>query len=335
MMKCSLIIPAYNSENTIKLTLNSILNQRVKPDEIIIVYATSNDDTFKIIKNFIDVLGITVIETNPLGPAKSRNVGIKYANNEILIFVDADCILPVDYIEKYMFQFANKDIFAAACKIRGYLPKSVIEYYLSEYGLALPDRETVFESPEFLKTFVHTASFACRKEIFNKIGVFDEKLLTGEDHDFSYRLLKANYSIHYFTGLYILHKFNSNFFRFIKQTYSFSVVHSTLIRKHFKINPHIYFKNKKYIINYIKIPLIVNLNNLTFKLGILCILLFVNEWFAILLFLWLIKLFISLNRRFTKKYKLSKISVIFLLFLHLIYNFVSLIGEIAGVFKKH
>jgi glycosyltransferase AglI len=333
-MKCSLIIPAYNAANTIKYTLNSLLNQRVKPDEIILVYATSNDDTFKIIKNYIEVLNIQVIEIFPNGPAKSRNVGIKKSSGDIIIFIDADCILPNDYIEKLLIQYKHESISVSGCKIRGYLPNGLIEYYLSEYGLALPDRDTIFEKPEFLKTFVHTASLTCRKSVFDKVGLFDETLFTGEDHDFSYRVLSSDYTIHYFSGIYLLHKFSNNFLRFIKQTYSFSNIHSYLIKKHFKKNVHIYFRKKKFIINFIKFPLIINLNNITFRIIILSSLLFIHKYFIILFLLWFLKLYISLNRRFSKKYKLSKFNILFLLIIHIFYNFISLIGELTGCRKK-
>ena len=87
-MTISVLIPAYNAEDTIAETLASVLNQTLLPDEIIVVDDGSTDHTAKVAasaSNSIRVIG----QTNR-GPAAALNMGVKLATGDLLSFIDAD-----------------------------------------------------------------------------------------------------------------------------------------------------------------------------------------------------------------------------------------------------
>ena len=93
----SFIIPAYNAENTIENTINSILNQtNQKIDyEIIIVNDGSTDKTAKMLEKFDTNEKVKCYNKQNSGVADTRNFGVNKASGEYIIFVDSD-----DYISQ-------------------------------------------------------------------------------------------------------------------------------------------------------------------------------------------------------------------------------------------
>jgi glycosyltransferase involved in cell wall biosynthesis len=90
----SIIIPVYNSEKYICQCLDSILNQKFKNYEVIIVDDGSTDKSRILIDKYLQFENFHYYYKNNSGPAKTRNYGIKLSNGDYLMFVDAD-----DYIE--------------------------------------------------------------------------------------------------------------------------------------------------------------------------------------------------------------------------------------------
>lgn len=85
--KISVIIPVYNAGKTISACLNSLQKQTLKPAEIIIIDDGSWDKTRELISAFSN---ITILAQKHQGPAAARNLGVKQAKGDILVFVDSD-----------------------------------------------------------------------------------------------------------------------------------------------------------------------------------------------------------------------------------------------------
>lgn len=104
--KISVIIPCFNSENTIKRCINSVLNQTYNNIEVIVVNDGSTDNTLEII-NFIELNNINVKVYNKLngGVSSARNYGLEKATGEYVIFLDAD-----DYMKKSMCESLIKGL---------------------------------------------------------------------------------------------------------------------------------------------------------------------------------------------------------------------------------
>ncbi|MBU1500062.1 glycosyltransferase family 2 protein, partial [Patescibacteria group bacterium] len=91
----SVIIPSYNSGRTIEPCLQSLIKQSLKP-EIIVVDDGSKDNTKTIVQSFSQVKLLT--QTHQ-GPGAARNLGVKKAKGEILVFVDADMEFDQDFLQ--------------------------------------------------------------------------------------------------------------------------------------------------------------------------------------------------------------------------------------------
>lgn len=99
MIKFSVVIPLYNKEKEIVNTLNSVLNQSHKVDEIIVVDDGSTDKSVNLIKKvFKDT--IQVVSQKNLGVSMARNRAIAEAKNEYICLLDGDDLWEVNFLEE-------------------------------------------------------------------------------------------------------------------------------------------------------------------------------------------------------------------------------------------
>jgi len=99
MIRFSVVVPLYNKEREIVDTLNSILNQTYKPDEVIVVDDGSTDKSIEVVeKNFKNK--VKIIKQKNCGVSCARNRGIKEAKNEFICFLDADDLWENTFLEE-------------------------------------------------------------------------------------------------------------------------------------------------------------------------------------------------------------------------------------------
>jgi S1-C subfamily serine protease len=174
----SIIIPTLNEEKYLPILLSQIKKQNFKDYEIIVADAGSTDKTVEIAKSF----GCKVVKGGL--PAKGRNEGAKVAKGDIFLFMDADNIyLPDGFLEKLISEFERRNLGVASFPI---YPKG-----------NLIDKIFYFLYHKFVEIFQNWTAFAfnsllIRREIFEKIGGFDEKVVFAEDHDLVKRAAKIS-----------------------------------------------------------------------------------------------------------------------------------------------
>jgi len=105
-MKVSLIIPTFNEAKRIGKCLESITNQTEKPDEIIVVDNNCTDETVEIAQKF----NATIIKEKKQGMIHARNAGFNTAKYEILARIDADVVLPSNWISKIKEKLLDPNI---------------------------------------------------------------------------------------------------------------------------------------------------------------------------------------------------------------------------------
>ena len=89
MVKISVILPAFNSQNYIEKAIGSVLAQKFVDFELIIVNDGSTDSTLDIISSFSDNR-ITIIDQPNQGPGAARNNALKIANGDYVMYLDSD-----------------------------------------------------------------------------------------------------------------------------------------------------------------------------------------------------------------------------------------------------
>ncbi|MDP1743515.1 MAG: glycosyltransferase [Candidatus Amesbacteria bacterium] len=178
MAKVSIVVTVFNEEKTIKELLDVLVDFKA---EVIIVDGGSTDKTVEKCKKY---KGTKVI-VGKYNRSEGRNIGVAAARGEIVAFTDAGCVPEKDWLKELLK--VKADVVAGYYKG---LPQNVFEKCLVPYVLVMPDRV----GSEFLPS---TRSMMIKKDLFLKMGGFNEKLDTSEDFEFANRLKKAGVKIHF------------------------------------------------------------------------------------------------------------------------------------------
>lgn len=114
MAATSVIIPAYNSENSVSASIDSALSQTVAPLEIIVVDDGSTDGTAEVIKAYGGI--VRYLWQENAGQGAARNTGLAEAKGEFIALLDADDYWKPEFIERMEgFLRAHPDLVAASC----------------------------------------------------------------------------------------------------------------------------------------------------------------------------------------------------------------------------
>lgn len=179
-MKISVVIPTYNRQDFIKKAIQSVQNQTVKIDEIIIIDDGSNDNTKEIIKD----LNIKYIYQENSGVSKARNRGIKEAKNSWIAFLDSDDVWNDTKIEKQInFHKQNPHILLSHTDELWIRNDKIInqkKHQQKPSGFCFLDNITSCK--------IGPSTVMMHKDIFDDIGLFDEDLKVCEDYDLWIRI---------------------------------------------------------------------------------------------------------------------------------------------------
>ncbi len=177
MAAISFIIPALNSAEHIGRCLQSIVDEKAPEDEIILVDNGSIDATVTIAETFAGVRTF-VLPDKTIGGL--RNFGAEQAQNPILAFIDSDCILCPGWREAALETLADETIAATGPRCDVPAAASWVERAWSAQR----------ESEPCDASFIGSANFVIRKDVFTDVSGFDETLATDEDVELGNRLWK-------------------------------------------------------------------------------------------------------------------------------------------------
>ncbi len=182
----SIIIPAYNAEQTIAECIDSVINQTYKSIEIIVIDDGSTDSTTEIMKsNYPDIKYIKILHNG--SPGYVRNRGIEHAKGFYIGFIDADDYWDTTVVEELLRAFQRN-------------PKAMLSYGTLTYSGGKHDGESVhtlrtpYEGHVFSrliqKNFIQMHPALLKRSILAKTGSFDEALNVdiAEDYDLWLRI---------------------------------------------------------------------------------------------------------------------------------------------------
>lgn len=173
----SIIIPALNEEKRLPKLLDSIAKQGLTDYEVIVADGGSTDKTLQIARKFC-----CKIAKGGLPPI-ARNNGAKLAKGNLLLFLDADDILPKYALKKALADFKKRrlDIASSQLKpIENTFPNRLILLF-GNIGMVT----TQIIDPHAAGPFI-----LVKKSIHKKLNGFDETLKQAEDHDYAKRSSK-------------------------------------------------------------------------------------------------------------------------------------------------
>ena len=180
-MKVSIITISYNSEKTIKATLESVIHQTYKNIEHIVVDGNSNDDTVKICKTFSHIFKL--ISDKDKGVYDAFNKGLKIATGDIIGFLNSDDIYyNKDSLQNIVNGF-NKNVDAVFGNLKFYNNKNEI----TRKWISKP-----YEKKAFKKAWMPPhPTFYCRKKIYDKYGNYDDSFKIAGDFELMLRFIEC------------------------------------------------------------------------------------------------------------------------------------------------
>lgn len=206
----SIIIPSYNSENTIKKCIESVLNQDYNGElEIILSDDGSTDNTTKIASTIHSKIIIIhkPIDCDKHGAAYARNRGLLLARNEYICFLDADDYYLPGHLKKASdFLKTNPSYGYTFCKSK----KEIITKdgniihndWTRKYMTRLDKKYHVL----FRSFNINTNVIFIRKSVVDRVGFFNTSLSNGEDSDMWIRIseISRGMFLDYFGAVYLV-----------------------------------------------------------------------------------------------------------------------------------
>ena len=194
----SVIVPCYNEEKTILLLLEALLHQEFPLEEMEVVIADGNstDTTVQKINSFIienPGLAVRVVHNQKRTIPAGLNLAIREAHGEFIIRVDAHSRPYNNYIALCVtdLQQGKGDNVGGIWEIKpggtGWLAKAIALAASHPFGVG----DALYRYTD-QPAYVDTVPFgAFHRKMFDKIGYFNEELLTNEDYELNTRIIRA------------------------------------------------------------------------------------------------------------------------------------------------
>ncbi|RPG61911.1 MAG: glycosyltransferase family 2 protein [Flavobacteriaceae bacterium TMED238] len=184
----SVIMSAYNAEESLGSSIESILNQSYKNLELLIMDDGSSDSTNQICKRYEkEYASIRVYENlKNIGLTKSLNTLISHANGTLIARQDADDFSTTKRIEKQIHYLQGNNL--DACTTRALIIKN--NKKIPRFSHYLPARFVIKKK----NPFIH-GTLLIKKSVIEKLGFYDERFLYAQDYKLFSDLFKAGFNI--------------------------------------------------------------------------------------------------------------------------------------------
>ena len=180
LVKFSVVVPAFNEEAYLEATLDSLriaaeaLGSRTGAEvETIVVDNNSRDRTASIARE----RGATVVHEPVQVIARARNAGARRASGDVLVFVDADVIVPPEFLIRIHEAMSDPACIGGGVETTWRARRLSVRLYLGAWWLLVRLTGMVLGAAQF-----------ARRDAFEAVGGYDERTWIGEDVDFVWRL---------------------------------------------------------------------------------------------------------------------------------------------------
>lgn len=184
--RVSVIIPVFNRPIMVKEAIESVLLQTFQDFELILVDDGSQNETKQLLRQYQASYPqkIIVIFCEHSGVSKTRNVGIKRARGEFIAFLDSDDLWITSKLEKQILFMESKKLLVCQTE----------EVWIRNGKRVNPMKKHVKRSGKIFfdclpLCIVSPSAVMIKRDVFEKVGMFNEKLLACEDYDLWLRIL--------------------------------------------------------------------------------------------------------------------------------------------------
>lgn len=236
MKQVSITIPCRNEEKYIAKCLQSIVDCSYNKDflKVYVSDGMSDDETLEIIKQFSNQYPfIQLIENVRKTTPFALNLGLKADNADVKIILGAHAEIKPDYIERCLDAFEFDPLIGCVGGIIENVYENTISGIIgkamsSGFGVGNAHFRTGVKDG-----FVDTVAFgAYKKEVFEKIGYFDEELIRNQDDEFNFRLLSHGFKIYLFRPIKSKYYVRASYSKLFKQYYQYGYWKVYVNKKH-------------------------------------------------------------------------------------------------------
>ena len=207
MIRISVIIPTYNRRHVLERTLPGVLAQDFPPQdyEVIVVIDGSTDGTAELLRDLKPKCSLRVLESQHLGAGAARNVGIRAAVGELVLFLDDDLITTPGLVRQHSSAHAGADpsVVQGRMCIAPDSSQTIIRHAIERigdayYGRIIPDMDLRFpEGMSSVYVLSYLVNSSMPRDVLVRCGGFDEQFLAAEELDLGLRLWKMGLSFRY------------------------------------------------------------------------------------------------------------------------------------------
>lgn len=225
-MKVSFCVIAYNEESTLESLFKDIRSQDYPHElmEIILVDGNSEDDTKGIMKKFgrekNGFSRVLVVDNPKRKQASGWNVAINNATGDIILRIDAHASVPKEFVSKNVACIKSGEDICGGQRPNIIDEKTPWKETLllaesSMFGSSIaPYRRNIGKT--YVKSMFHAAY---RKEVFEKVGLFNESLGRTEDNEIHYRMREAGYKFCFDSDIISYQHTRTTLLKMLKQKY--------------------------------------------------------------------------------------------------------------------
>lgn len=227
----SVIIPTYNGAHKILNILKALEQQTLKDFEVVIVIDGSTDNTAQIIKNNKFKLNLKIISRENGGRAIVRNVGAEESLGEFLIFFDDDMRPLPNCVENHIKHHSTypESICVGTQEediLRLKTDFQYFKYYIvNKWMMDLPPSGIAISQKDI---YITAANFSISKDLFDRLGRFDERLTDAEDFELGTRADAMGISIYYNPNARAFHDDPVTCYSYIRRQREYATAHKRL-----------------------------------------------------------------------------------------------------------
>lgn len=183
---CSVVIPTYNAEETLGEQLAALAGQDGDISyEVIVADNGSTDSSGAVARRWSDVLDLRVVDASARrGPSAARNIGVAVAAAPLLLFCDADDVVGPGWVRSLTDALARDAFVGGPCKP-----------FSTKKGIWLPNyRASSLPTAWDDWTYAFAGNFGVSKELWDRLGGFDESLTGAEEIEFAWRAREGGWT---------------------------------------------------------------------------------------------------------------------------------------------
>jgi succinoglycan biosynthesis protein ExoA len=228
----SIICPVYNESEFIDSIVEFFMNSAPESKELIFIDGGSTDGSIERIRTYENKYkNIRLINNPDKYVPYALNLGIKNSKGEIIVRIDAHCYFSNDYFEKIIqtFKSVDADIVGGPTRIypeAGF--RASVGFVMSHpFGIG----NSKVHNSNFRGYVDHVTFGAWKKNIFNDIGYFDERLIRNQDDEFHYRAKSKGKKIYLNPDIKLWYIPRSSYLGFLKQYFQYGFYKPMVLRK--------------------------------------------------------------------------------------------------------